>query len=185
MKRVRFAPSPTGSLHIGNALAAVANRRFGDWLLLRIDDDGALRWEATTLVRPDGTATYQLASVVDDIDFGITHVIRGSDHRPNEPIHRRLTELLGATPPEYVHFGLVLGPQGGKLSKRDEVSAIADLREAGIRGEAVRAYLDELGLPKHDVQLDLARIRRLAIEAIATMSDDELAGRVGAPHELV
>src|SRR5438093_2893482 len=169
MRRVRFAPSPTGSLHLGNALTAFANRAFGDWLLLRIDDtdrarnvaggeeeivrdlewlgiewddgpvrqserndayraaaervpasvddDGSLRWEGTTLLRPDGTATYQLASVVDDVDFEITHVLRGSDHRPNEPIHRRLTEALGATPPEYIHHGLVLGPQGGKLSK--------------------------------------------------------------------
>ena len=120
--RVRFAPSPTGSLHLGNALTAVANRSFGDWLLLRIDDtdptrtvqggaeeierdlewldvgwddgpvrqseradvhraaaarladihedDGALRWRGATLVRADGTATYQLASVVDDTEFG-------------------------------------------------------------------------------------------------------------------
>jgi glutamyl/glutaminyl-tRNA synthetase len=237
MKRVRFAPSPTGSLHLGNALSAVANRTFGDWMLLRIDDtdaarnlpggeeailrdlewlgiqwdegpvrqserndlylaaaqrlegvredEGALRSEGVTLVRPDGTATYQLASVVDDVEFGITHVIRGSDHRPNEPIHRRLTEALGATPPEYVHHGLVLGPHGGKLSKRDEVSSVADLREAGIPGEAVRAYLEELGLPRHDVQLDLARIRRLAIESISAMPDDELAARVGAPVGLV
>jgi len=61
---------------------------------------------------------------------------------------------------------LVLGPNGSKLSKRDQYSSIADLRDAGIPAEAVRAYLDELGLPKHDVQLDLARIRRLAVEAI-------------------
>jgi glutamyl/glutaminyl-tRNA synthetase len=116
MKRVRFAPSPTGSLHLGNALAAAANRSFGDWLLLRIDDTDAarnvpggeeaivddLRWlgilwdegpvrqserqeryreaarplgerlEGITLLRPDGTATYQLANVVDDVDFRIT-----------------------------------------------------------------------------------------------------------------
>jgi hypothetical protein len=59
------------------------------------------------------------------------------------------------------------------------------LREAGIPAEAVRRYLEELGLPKHDVHYDLARIRRLAVEAIAAMSDDELAERVGAPPELV
>src|SRR6266487_7039298 len=142
MKRVRFAPSPTGSLHVGNALSAVANRDFGDWMLLRIDDtdparnvpggeeailhdvewlgvewdEGPVRqserqarygeaaeplgarFEGTTLLREDGTATYQLASVVDDIDFGITHVVRGNDHRPNEPLHRRLHEALGTSP---------------------------------------------------------------------------------------
>ena len=79
----------------------------------------------------------------------------------------------------------MLGPDGRKLSKREQFSSIADLRESGIPAEAVRAYLDELGLPKHDVQLDLARIRRLAVEAIGAMSDDELAARVGVPRELV
>jgi glutamyl/glutaminyl-tRNA synthetase len=229
MKRVRFAPSPTGSLHLGNALGAVANRTLGDWLLLRIDDTdptrnvpggeetivrdlewlgiawdegpvrqserqklyraaaehlGSDRFGTTTLLREDGTATYQLASVVDDIEFGITHVVRGNDHRPNEELHRALTRALGAEPPEYVHFGLILGPAGGKLSKRDAASSLDDLREAGIPGEAVRAYLEELGLPRHDVRLDPARIRRLAIEAIAALPDDELAARAGAPVEL-
>ena len=237
MIRVRFAPSPTGSLHFGNALSAAANRSFGDWLLLRIDDtdparnvpggeeaivsdldwlgiswdegpvrqserrdnhlaaaerltdveddEGALRWHGSTLVRPDGSPTYQLATVVDDVDFGITHVVRGSDHRPNEPLHRALTEALGAQPPEYVHHGLVLGPHGRKLSKRDAHSSVADLREEGLLGEAVRAYLDELGLPQHDVQLDLARLRRLAIDAIAVMPDEELAARTDAPVSVV
>ncbi len=148
MKRVRFAPSPTGSLHVGNALSAVANRNFGDRFLLRIDDTDPARnvpggeeeilrdlewlgvqWEEgpirqserqelyrdaaeriggdrfgrITLLREDGTATYHLASVVDDVALGITHVIRGNDHRPNEALHRELTEALGAKPPEYIH----------------------------------------------------------------------------------
>src|SRR5437868_15609 len=137
MKRVRFAPSPTGTLHVGNALGAVANRNFGDWMLLRIDDTDparnvaggeeeiahdlewlGIRWDdgpvrqsgrgeayraaaeslgvdrfgGITLVREDGSATFHLASVVDDIDFGITHVVRGNDHRPNEELHSRLHE---------------------------------------------------------------------------------------------
>ena len=239
MTRVRFAPSPTGSLHVGNALSAVANRDFGDWMLLRIDDtdaarnvpggekeilrdlewlgvawdegparqserqdvyrraaetlqlgvtrtdeDGAVMFGAVTLLRPDGTATYQLASVVDDVEFGITHVIRGNDHRPNEPLHRALTEALGAKPPEYVHHGLILGEDGRKLSKRAPGSTVASLREAGIPAAAARGYLDELGLPRHDVHYDLARIRRLAIEAIGELSDEELAEAAGAPVEL-
>jgi glutamyl/glutaminyl-tRNA synthetase len=224
MKRVRFAPSPTGTLHIGNALSAVANRRFGDWLLLRIDDTdparnvpggeaailadlewlgvawdegpvrqssraeryraaaaqlGTDRFEGITLLREDGTATYHLASVVDDADFAITHVVRGNDHRPNEALHRRLHEVLGTAPPEYVHHGLILGADGKKLSKRAEGATVASLRDAGIPAAAVRAYLEELGLPKHDVHLDLARIRRLAIEAIEALSDEELAARAG------
>ena len=138
-----------------------------------------------TLLRPDGTATYQLASVVDDIEFGITHVIRGNDHRPNEALHRALAQVLGASPPEYVHHGLILGEDGRKLSKREFGATVASLREAGIPAEAVRRYLDELGIPKHDVHYDLSRIRRLAIEAIAAMSDEELASAAGAPVELV
>ena len=229
MKKVRFAPSPTGSLHVGNALSAVANRAFGDWLLLRIDDtdparnvpggedellrdlewleiawnDGPVRqserlerhleaarqlgerFDGITLLREDGTPTYHLASVVDDVDFGITHIVRGNDHRPNEALHRRLFEALGAMPPEFVHHGLILGEDGKKLSKRAEGATVASLREAGIPAEAVRGYLDELGLPKHDVQYDLPRIRRLAIEAIGAMSDNELAAKAGAPVELV
>jgi glutamyl/glutaminyl-tRNA synthetase len=230
MKRVRFAPSPTGTLHIGNALSAVANRSFGDWMLLRIDDTdparnlpggedailadlgwlgivwdegpvrqseragryreaaaqlGTDRFEGTTLLREDGTATYHLATVVDDIDFGITHVVRGNDHRPNEPLHRRLHEALGTTPPEYVHHGLILGADGKKLSKRAEGATVASLRDAGIPAEAVRAYLEELDLPRHDVHLDLARIRRLAIEAIEALSDEELARCTGVDPQYV
>jgi glutamyl/glutaminyl-tRNA synthetase len=223
---VRFAPSPTGSLHVGSALSAAVNRAFGDHLLLRIDDTDAARnvpggeesilrdlewlgiaWDEgpvrqserqeryreaaaqlggarfgqTTLLRADGSATYQLASVVDDADFGITHVIRGNDHRPNDELQRRLHEALGTPAPEVIHHGLILKPDGGKLSKRDPFSSIADLRDAGIPAEAVRAYLDELGLPRHDVRFDLPRIRRLAIEAIAGLEDEELAARVGVP----
>lgn len=224
--RTRFAPSPTGSLHLGGALSAVANRARGDHLLLRIDDtdearnvpggeeallrdlewlgiawdEGPVRqserrerhleaagelgarFDGITLVRDDGRPTYHLASVVDDADFGITHVVRGSDHRPNEALHRRLHEALGTSPPEYVHHGLVLGPDGKKLSKRSHgVATVADLREQGIPPEAVRAYLEELGLPRHDVHLDLPRIGRLAIDAIESLPDDELAARAGAP----
>src|SRR5438128_5308749 len=229
MKRVRFAPSPTGWLHVGNALSAVANRALGDWMLLRIDDtdparnlpggedellrdldwlgiewdEGPVRqserrerhveaaeqlgerFDGITLVREDGSPTYHLATVVDDVDFGITHVVRGNDHRPNEGLHRRLFEALGATPPEFVHHGLILGEDGKKLSKRAEGATVASLRNAGIPAEAVRAYLEELGLPRHDVHLDLPRIRRLAIEAIEAMTDEELAARIGADPQYV
>jgi glutamyl-tRNA synthetase len=229
MKRVRFAPSPTGTLTVGNALGAVANRSFGEWMLLRIDDTdparnvpggeeaivGDLEWlgirwdegpiraseraqrhreaaatlpqlfDGMMLWRDDGSPTYHLASVVDDIDFGITHVIRGNEHRPNEQLHRRLHEALGTRPPEYIHYGLILGEDGKKLSKRAQGATVAALREAGIPAEAVRGYLEELGLPRHDVHYDLGRIRRLSLDTIASLPDEELAARVGAPLELV
>ncbi|HKX47559.1 MAG TPA: glutamate--tRNA ligase family protein [Gaiellaceae bacterium] len=245
--RVRFAPSPTGSLHLGNALTAVANRGFADEhggvLVLRIDDTdasrtvtggeeaivGELAWlgvgvdegpvrqsergavyaaaaeqalanggaerdddesvrvagEGTTLLRPDGSATYQLASVVDDLALGITHVIRGSDHRPNLLVQQRISRALGSELPEVIHHGLVLGADGKKLSKRHGHSSIAELREDGFPASAVRAYLDELDLPEHDVQLDLARLRRLAVDAIAAMPDEELAAAAEASVEVV
>jgi glutamyl-tRNA synthetase len=244
MTRVRFAPSPTGALHLGKALTAVANRRFADEhggvLLLRIDDtdvarnveggeqgvldelawlgiswdegpvrqseragshvaaaerleaaaratreaDGSLRFDTErrpTLLRADGTATYHLASVVDDVELGVTHVIRGKDHLANTPLHVALAEALGAEPPEYVHHGLIVGADARKLSKRDKLFALADLRAAGIPPEAVRPYLEELGIPRGDVRFDEARLRRLAIDAIAALGDAELARRVDAP----
>ena len=108
-------------------------------------------------------------------------MIRGSDHRPNLEVQRRIARALGGELPEVIHHGLVLGPDGKKLSKRHGHASIADLRDGGSRRSAVRAYLDELGLPAHDVQLDLPRLRRLAIDAIAAMSDEELtAGGGGA-----
>src|SRR5919204_558416 len=135
-------------------------------------------FDGVRIFREDGSATYHVASVVDDIDFAITHVVRGNDHRPNEALHRRLFAALGAEPPEFVHHGLILGEDGKKLSKRAPGATVASLREAGIPAEAVRRYLEKLGVPKHDVRYDLPRIRRLAVEAISALSDEELAARV-------
>lgn len=241
--RVRFAPSPTGSLHLGNALTAVANRDFADAhggvMVLRIDDtdaertleggeeallaeldwlglewdegplrqseqgdryaeaaaralgggavgdaDGSIRLDGITLVRPDGSATYQLATVVDDLALGITHIIRGSDHRPNESVQQRIARALGAELPPVIHHGLLLGSDGKKLSKRHGHTSVADLRAAGIPATALRAYLDELGMPEHDVLLDEPRIGRLAIDAIAAMPDEELEHAADAPAGL-
>jgi glutamyl/glutaminyl-tRNA synthetase len=231
MTRVRFAPSPTGTLHVGNALSAVANRRLGDWMLLRIDDtdlarnvtggeaaivddlrwlgiawdDGPVRqseradrhleaardaglpqrFDGVMLWRDDGSPTFHLASVVDDVDFGITHVIRGSDHRANEELHAALHRALGTTPPEVVHHGLIVGADGKKLSKRADGATVASLRDAGFPAEAVRAYLEELDLPRHDVHLDVDRIRSLSVDVLAQLSDEAVAARAGIPVEAV
>jgi glutamyl/glutaminyl-tRNA synthetase len=229
MVRVRFAPSPTGTLHVGNALSAVANRRIGDWLLLRLDDTDAarnvpggeeaivddLRWlgvawddgpvrqseraerhlaaaqeaglpqrfDGVMLWRDDGSPTFHLATVVDDMDFEITHVIRGSDHRPNEELHAALHRALGTEPPQVIHHGLLVGADGKKLSKRAAGATVASLRDAGFPAEAVRAYLEELDLPRHDVHLDLERIRSLSVDVLAELDDAELAARAGVPVE--
>jgi glutamyl/glutaminyl-tRNA synthetase len=112
-------------------------------------------------------------------------VYRGNDHRPNEQLHRELHRALGTTPPEYVHHGLILGEDGKKLSKRAEGATVASLRELGLPAEAVRGYLEELGVPRHDVHYDLSRIRRLGIEAIQALPDEELAARAGIAIEAV
>ena len=91
------------------------------------------RFDGLTLLREDGSPTYQLASVVDDIDFGITHVVRGNDHRPNEPLHRRLFEALGATPPEFVHHGLILGDGRTQARQAAPGATVASLRDEGFR----------------------------------------------------
>jgi glutamyl/glutaminyl-tRNA synthetase len=233
--RVRFAPSPTGSLHVGGALTATINRRFADEhdgsFVLRIDDtdvaraapgseeeiladlewlgigwdegplrqserserhveaarqigtadaEGALRFGRATLVRADGRPTYQLASVVDDLDLGITHVVRGQDLLPSTELQQEIARALGTEPPEYVHHGLLVGEDGRKLSKRERAASVAGLRELGIPPEAVRAYLEELGLPRGYVHFDEARLRRLAVDALGALTDEELAARAGA-----
>ena len=257
--KVRFAPSPTGSLHLGSALTALINYLFarsqGGSLLLRIDDtddtraepglqdaieldlwwlglgwdegpvrqseraerhrdaaasahgvvlrDGALYLAPTGLapfviVRSDGRPTYHWASVVDDLDFGISHVIRGSDHLPNRPLHEAAFHALGADPPHFIHHAVVLGEQG-KLSKREGAASIADLRRAGYPAAAVVNQLglaassgpgEVLTLPQLVERFDPARIARgelrlersrldsLAAAHLSRLSDAELAEQV-------
>ena len=100
-------------------------------------------------------------------------------------MQRRIARALGAALPEVIHHGLLLGEDGKKLSKRHGHASVADFREEGIPAAALRAYLDELGLPAHDVHLDRARIGRLAIEAIEAMGDEDLAAAAGAPPSAV
>ncbi|HZI91917.1 MAG TPA: glutamate--tRNA ligase [Thermoleophilaceae bacterium] len=226
--RVRFAPSPTGQLHIGGARTALYNRllarKHGGTMVLRIEDTDrerstdenveqildALRWleldwdegpysqaeraprhreqidrlladghayedegavrlrvpEGETVVtdvirgdvrfpnesikdfviaRSDGSALYNLAVAVDDLDMGITHVIRGEDHLSNTPRQAMVLEALAAAPPVYAHLPLLHGPDGKKLSKRHGAASVQELRDAGYLPEAVRNYIALLG----------------------------------------
>jgi glutamyl/glutaminyl-tRNA synthetase len=86
-------------------------------------------------------------------------------------------------PPAVIHHGLLVGEDGKKLSKRAEGATVASLRDAGYPAEAVRAYLEELDLPKHDVHLDLERIRSLSTDVLGELSDEELAALAGVPGE--
>jgi glutamyl-tRNA synthetase len=252
--RVRFAPSPTGALHIGGARTALYNwllaRRHGGKLLLRIEDTDrerstpenveqifdALRWlgldhdeepvfqseraerhgevvqglidsghayrstanreqidawkaehgnrgfrgedegegavrlrvpdEGSTVVRDvirgesafenalqddlviaraDGTPIYHLAVVVDDLDMGVTHVVRGADHYSNTPKQMLILQAMGEEVPLYAHVPLLHGPDGKKLSKRHGAASVQELRDRGYLPEAVRNYVALLG----------------------------------------
>jgi len=229
--RVRFAPSPTGLLHVGGARTALFNYLFAEYhqgdLVLRIEDtdrerstpeferaqledlawlgltfdegpnrqsergevferavqrlvdadlvyedvdevgrralyfrppersgsfqDG-LRGEVTfgamedfVILKSDGTPSYNFAVVVDDADMGITHVIRGEEHLSNTARQGLLYKALGADEPHFIHLGVILGPDGKKLSKRHGAASIADYRGEGYLPEALVNYLALLG----------------------------------------
>ncbi len=97
------------------------------------------------LIRGDGQVLYTLASVVDDIEMGVTHVVRGSDHVTNTATQIQIIEALGGTPPSFAHHSLLTGPQGEALSKRLGTLAIRDLREAGIAPMALLSLMARLG----------------------------------------
>jgi len=131
------------------------------------------------ILRSDGSPTYHLASTVDDVDFGITHVIRGEDLLSSTPKHILITEAMGANPPVYAHLALLTGPDGKKLSKRHGHTALSAYRDAGILPEAMVNYLALLGWsPGEDetvVSLD-QMIERFSLEAItkaATVFDND------------
>ena len=254
--RVRFAPSPTGYLHIGGARTALFNwlyaRHTGGQFVLRIEDtdeerntpeainvileglrwlgldwdegpasndpagdsvgdrgpyyqsqraniyarrvaelqekglayedEGAIRFrmqrEAVTIpdlicgdvvreltdreqeqpdfviVRSDGKPVFHLVNVVDDIEMGITHVIRGEDHLSNTAKHIALFRAFGVEPPQFAHIPLILNANGSKMSKRDEGASLDGWQQAGYVPSAVTNYLSLLGWsPKDDSQV--------------------------------
>lgn len=96
------------------------------------------------LVRSDGTAGYNFAVVVDDMDMLITHVMRGDDHLTNTARHILLFEALGAAPPRFAHLSMIVGGDRKKLSKRDGAVSVGDYRKAGYLPEALINYLAKL-----------------------------------------
>src|SRR5919202_5393048 len=229
--RVRFAPSPTGMLHLGGARTALFNYLFAryhdgklilriedtdrarstkefersqledlSWLGLRFDEgpyrqserasfyeeaaqrlsEAGLTYEAEdetgrralyfrpsarsgifrdvlrgeigfskiedfVIRKSDGTPAYNFAAVVDDVAMGISHVIRGEEHLSNTARQVLLYRALGEEEPEFIHLGLILGPDGKKLSKRHGAESVAEYRREGYLTEALVRYLALLG----------------------------------------
>src|SRR5437588_3261291 len=97
------------------------------------------------IARADGSVLYNFAVAVDDLDFAITHVVRGEDHLSNTPKQLLVFEALEAPTPRYAHLPLLLGPDGRKLSKRHGAASVQELRVAGYLPEAVDNYIALLG----------------------------------------
>ena len=122
------------------------------------------------IARADSSVLYNCAVAVDDLDAGITHVIRGEDHLSNTPKQLLVLEALGADPPVYAHLPLLHGPDGKKLSKRHGAASVQDLRDAGYLPEAVRNYLALLGWGDEDDETIIPTdelVKRFRIERVS------------------
>ncbi len=248
--RVRFAPSPTGHLHLGGARTALFNYLFaryhGGYLVLRIEDTDRARSEARferallenldwlglsfddgpyrqsergalyeraaarlsekgltyeaedeegrralyfrpperagsfrdglrgevpfsktgdfVILKSDGTSSYNFAAVVDDLAMGVTHVIRGEEHIPNTARQVLLYRALDAAEPEFIHLGLLLGPDHKKLSKRHGAQSVAEYRREGYLPEALLNYLALLGWTHPQSKEEFADLEELRRE---------------------
>jgi len=105
------------------------------------------------IARSDGTPTYNFCVVVDDMDMGITHVIRGDDHLNNTPRQMNMLQALGARPPVYAHVPMILGPDGAKLSKRHGAVSVLQYEEEGYLPDALLNYLVRLGWSHGDQEV--------------------------------
>tara|TARA_R110002050_G_scaffold269917_1_gene412380 strand:- start:336 stop:1751 length:1416 start_codon:yes stop_codon:yes gene_type:complete len=105
------------------------------------------------IARPDGTPTYNLTVVVDDLDMGMTHVIRGDDHLNNSPRQINIFKALGAETPVFAHLPMILGDDGARLSKRHGAVSVMSFRDEGFLPEALLNYLVRLGWSHGDQEI--------------------------------
>ena len=160
------------------------------------------------LIRGDGQVLYTLASVVDDVEMGITHVVRGADHVTNTATQIQIIRALGAAPPAFAHHSLLTGPAGEALSKRLGSLALSDLRAEGIEARALTAMMARLGsggpvdLADLDAlaagfdladfgaaptKFDPAELRALSARAVHALPFEEVTDRIaglGVPNEI-
>lgn len=105
------------------------------------------------IARPDGVPTYNLTVVVDDMDMGITHVIRGDDHINNTPRQINILNALGASLPKYGHVPMILGSDGARMSKRHGAVGVMQYRDDGYLPDALLCYLVRLGWSHGDQEI--------------------------------
>jgi glutamyl-tRNA synthetase len=124
------------------------------------------------ILRSDGSPTYNFCTVLDEVDFNITHVVRGDDHVPNTPRQIQMCRALGYEPPAFAHLPQVMGPDGGKLSKRHGATSVSAYREMGYFPEAVVNYLARLGWSHGDQEIFSKRelIEYFGFDACGTSS---------------
>ncbi|MDH5179505.1 MAG: glutamate--tRNA ligase [Gammaproteobacteria bacterium] len=137
---VRFVNPQDGVVHIDDMVrgkVTIQNSELDD-LIIR---------------RSDGSPTYNLSVVVDDLDMAITHVIRGDDHLNNTPRQINILRALGAEPPRYGHVPMILGDDGARLSKRHGAVSVMQYREEGYLPEALLNYLVRLGWSHGDQEV--------------------------------
>jgi glutamyl-tRNA synthetase len=157
------------------------------------------------LVREDGSYLYTLPSVIDDIDFGVTHVIRGEDHVTNAAVQIEITEVLGGMVPTYAHHSLLTGADGKGLSKRLGSLSIQGLRDGGLEAMAVVSHAALLGtsdsihpcadyseliegfdlgkLSRAPARFDEAELRHLNARLLHTLPWDAVKDRLGFGSE--
>ena len=110
--------------------------------------------EDFVLLRSNGSPVFLIANVVDDINQGITHVVRAEEHLPNAPKQQMIWDALGTTPPSWAHVPVLVNEQRKKLSKRRDKVAVEQYREEGILAEAMKSYLMTLGwAPSGDTEI--------------------------------
>jgi glutamyl-tRNA synthetase len=126
--------------------------------------------EDVVIVRSDGRPTYNFASPVEDMDDGITHVIRGDDHISNTPKQLQILRALGHEPPAYAHVGSILGIDGKKLSKRHGAVSVDEFRTAGYLPEALVNFLALIGWAPDGETTIMSReeiVERFTLEAVS------------------
>jgi glutamyl-tRNA synthetase len=152
------------------------------------------------IVRSDGQPVFHFVNVVDDLEMGITHVIRGEDHLSNTAKHIALFRAFGVEPPKYAHIPLILNKDGSKMSKRDRGASLSTYMDEGFVASAVVNYLCLLGwspkdnreklplneviqrfdLPqilRHNAKFDMDKLEWLAGEYMREVNDAEFQAR--------